>query len=141
MDDLDELLEEMLCKTYNQIINNEERILKSMGALSLKEFHTLDMVHNCERNACNSLGTIAQRLGITLSTCTINVDRLIQKGYLQKVKLNGDKRVSYISVTSNGLTLLKRRDILHHKVVRSAIKNLSASEKVALLSAVNKMDF
>lgn len=140
MDDLDELLEELLCKTYSQIISSEEQILKSINTLSLKEFHTLEVVHNCQRNECNSLGTIAQRLGITLSTCTINIDRLIEKGYLQKVKLNGDKRVSYINLTSTGLNALKKRDIMHHKVVKNAIKNLSASEKVALLSAVNKIE-
>ncbi len=140
MDNLDELLEEMLCKMYTQIINNENRILKSVSSLSQKEFQTLDMVFSCERNDCNTLGTIAQRLGITLSTCTINVDRLIEKGYLQKVKLNGDKRVSYISLTSTGLTALKKRDIMHHRVVNGAIKNLTSSEKVALLSAINKMD-
>lgn len=140
MDDLDELLEEMLSKTYMQIINTEERILKSMNVLSLKEFHTIDMISLCQRNECNTISTIAQRLGITLSTCTINIDRLIEKGYVRKVKLNGDKRVSYVNLTNTGLEILKRRDILHHKVIKDVIKSLKSSEKVALLSAVNKID-
>ena len=44
MGNLDELLEEMLLKGYSKVISSEEKILKSLDGLGLKEFNTLDAI-------------------------------------------------------------------------------------------------
>lgn len=143
MDDLEELLEEMLCKTYTKIIYSEEKILKDMigDRLSLKEFHTLDVIYDCMATKTNTSSTISKLLGITLSTFTINIDRLIAKGYVAKVKNDIDRRVSYISLTHEGNQIRKKHEILHKQAVTRAIKRLSTTEKVALLNAITKIEF
>ena len=100
-DNLEALLEECLCNAYTKIIYNEEKILKNMMgiSLSMKEYHTLDVVAELTRIGNNTISGIAQSLSITLSTCTINIDRLIEKGYLNKIKKSLDKRLSYIELT------------------------------------------
>ena len=142
MNELEEILIELLCKTYSKIIYNEEKILKDMigDKLSLKEFHTVDVIFETMATRTNTASNIAKRLGITQGTLTINIDRLIAKGYVNKVKNESDRRVTYIELTDDGHKIRQKHNIIHKKSVEDAIKNLSTSEKVALVNAVTKLE-
>lgn len=142
MEELEEILVELLCKTYNKIIYDEEKILKDMigDKLSLKEFHTIDVIYDTMANKTNTASNIAKLLGITQGTLTINVDRLIAKGYANKVKNDSDRRVTYIELTADGHNLRNKHNIIHKQLIEGAIKNLNTSEKVALVNAVTKLE-
>lgn len=141
MEELDEMLVNMLCVAYKKIIYNEEKILKDMmgESLSLKEFQTLDVVYETMLSKLNTAGTIAKRLGITMGTLSINVDRLIAKGYLNKVKKENDRRVTHIELTERGSQIRLKHDAMHKKFIREATTHLSSSEKAGLLSVVGKL--
>lgn len=143
MNELEEILTEVLSKAYLKIIYNEEKILKDMlgETLSVKEFHTLEVIFSAMQMGNNTASSIAGALGITLGTCTINIDRLIAKGLVHKVKKDGDKRVVYIELTEKGLQTHLKHIAMHKKTISSAISRLSMSEKVALMNAVNKLEF
>lgn len=139
---LDELLENLLCRAYTKIIYGEEKALKNIigNNLSLKEYHTLDIVDSLSKSNNNTISEISKYLSITLSTCTINVDRLIQKGYLNKIKKDLDKRVAYIELTERGRIAREQHENMHKLQVQNMVENLSLTEKVALFNAVNKLD-
>ncbi len=141
MEELDEMLVDMLCVAYKKIIYNEEKILKDMigESLSLKEFQTLDIVYETMLSKSNTASTIAKKLGITLGTLSINVDRLISKGYLHKVKNENDRRVSYVELTEKGLQIRLKHDAMHKKFIREATSHLSPSEKASLLTVTSKL--
>ena len=143
MDNLDELLEQILCKAYTKIIYSEEKILKDMigDKLSLKEFHTLYIIYHTSFNNTNTASNIAKLLGITQGTLTINIDRLIAKGYVNKVKQDSDRRITYINLTHEGNAIRQKHENMHLRSIRNAIKNLSAPEKVALMNAMNKIEY
>ena len=142
MDNLEEVLLEILCKAYSKIIYSEEKILKDMigETLSTKEFHTLDIIYSAMSSKNNTASTIASRLGITLGTCTTNIDRLIAKGLVHKVKNDSDRRVVYIELTEKGLQTHLKHVSMHKKVISKAIAKLSISEKVALMNAIGKLE-
>ncbi|MBE5739103.1 MAG: MarR family transcriptional regulator [Clostridiales bacterium] len=142
MDNLEEILVELLCKTYNKIIYHEEKILKDMigDSLSLKEFHTVDVIYDAMAQKTNTASNIAKALGITQGTLTINIDRLVSKGYVHKVKNENDRRVTYIELTAAGHQIRQKHNIIHKKLVEESIRNLSTSEKVALVNAITKLD-
>ena len=142
MDNLEELLVEILTKAHSRIIFNEERILKDMmgETLSIKEFHTLEIIYSTKASKTNTAGNIASRLGITLGTCTTNIDRLVAKGLVHKVKNDQDRRVVYIDLTEKGVQIHMKHISLHKKLITNAISRLSMTEKVALMNAVNKME-
>ncbi len=142
MEEVEEILVALLCKTYNKIIYDEEKILKDMigDKLSLKEFHTIDVIYDTMTNKTNTASNIAKILGITQGTLTINVDRLIAKGYANKVKNDNDRRVTYIELTADGHNLRNKHNIIHKQLIEDAIKNLNTSEKVALVNAVTKLE-
>ena len=142
MDNLDEILIEMLARAYSGIIYNEERILKDMlgDTLSIKEMHTMEVIYSTMRNKQNTAGSIARKLGITLGTCTTNIDRLIAKGLVSKIKNDKDRRVVYIELTDKGIQSYLKHVAMHKKIITGAINKLSSSEKVALFNAINKLD-
>ena len=92
------------------------------------------------RSKTNTASNIANILGITLGTLTTNIDRLIDKGYVYRDKSEKDKRITVINLTELGLSIRKKRELSHKKLVRTAIDKLSTSEKVALINAINKIE-
>lgn len=142
MDNLEEMLIEILSKIYGRILFSEEKILKDMigDTLSYKELHTLEVIHTAMSSKSNTASNIASRLGITLGTCTTNIDRLSAKGLVNKVKNDNDRRIVYIELTEKGLQTHFKHQSMHKKVITKAVDKLSTSEKVALLNAVSKMD-
>ena len=143
MDNLDEILVEILARAYSGIIYNEEKILKDMlgDTLSVKEMHTMEVIYSTMRNKQNTAGSIARKLGITLGTFTTNIDRLVAKGLVSKIKNEKDRRVVYIELTDKGIQVYLKHVAMHKKVINSAISKLTASEKVALFNAINKLEF
>ena len=141
-DNLENLLENALCDAYTKIIYKEEITLKNMVGitLSIKEYHTLDVVDYLTRTGNNTISDIAKALSITLSTCTINIDRLMEKGYLNKIKKVTDKRISYIELTEKGKMARQKHENMHRLQVQDAIKNLTLTEKVSLFNAINKLE-
>ena len=142
MDNLEEVLIEILSKIYSRIIFNEEKILKEMigETLSPKEFHTLDVIYSAMASKSNTASNIASRLGITLGTCTTNIDRLSAKGLVNKVKNDSDRRIVYIELTEKGMQTHLKHTSMHKKMIAKAVDKLTTSEKVSLMNAVSKMD-
>ena len=142
MDNLEEILVEMLAKAYSGIIYREEQFLKDMlgDTLSIKEMHTIEVIYSTMRNKQNTAGSIARKLGITLGTCTTNIDRLVSKGLVSKIKNEKDRRVVYIELTDKGIQAYLKHVAMHKKIITTAIGKLSASEKVALFNAINKLE-
>lgn len=141
MDNLDIILEEILLGVYSRVIANEEKLLKNLSQLGLKEFNTLDAIALSMKNKNNTANNIAKILGITPGTLTTNLDRLQEKGLIAKEKNTEDKRIVQITLTPIGSALRKKRESIHKKLINNAIKNLSTSEKVALMNALNKIEF
>lgn len=140
MDNLEQILEEILCKAYTKIIYHEEKILKALNGFTLKECHTIDVIYNTMRTKANTATNIAKILGITLGTLTTNIDRLCEKGYVSRDKSDKDKRITVINLTEDGLNLRKKHELSHKKLIRSAMDKLSTTEKVALINAINKLE-
>lgn len=141
MDNLDNILEEILKDNYLKIIKNEEKLLKNLGSLSLKECNTLDAIALAIKNKNNTANNIAKILGITPGTLTTNLDRLMDKGLIYKEKSIDDKRLVLIYLTPDGCGVRRKRENAHRKIIANAIENLSTPEKVALMGALNKLEF
>jgi len=92
-------------------------------------------------NGNNTASNIAKILGITQGTFTTNVDRLVSKGYVNKVKMDNDRRITYINLTQEGFNIRQKHENMHLRAVRNSVKNLSTTEKVALMTAMNKIIF
>lgn len=137
---MDDVIEQILTKSYSKIIENEEVILKKLSDITLKELRTLELIAKVEKNGGNTATKIASVLGITLGTLTANIDRLIKKGLVEKDKFVGDKRTTVIYLTAMGKKTLREYKNEHLKIVKSAMENLTDKEKVTIVSVMSKFD-
>lgn len=141
MEQLDEVLEKMMLQGFEKILANEESLLKTLGTLGVKEYHTLDTIWTLTKTKSNTANNIAKALNITAGTLTTNLQRLTDKGYVYKERDTMDKRVVYVYLTPAGVGLRRSRETAHKKLLRQALLRLSDSEKVALCSLLNKIEY
>lgn len=141
MEQLDEVLEKMMLQGFEKIFANEENLLKSLGPLGVKEYNTLDTIWALTKTKSNTANNIAKALNITAGTLTTNLQRLTDKGYVYKERDTMDKRVVYVYLTPTGIGLRRSRESAHKKLLRQALLRLSDSEKVALCSLLNKIEY
>ncbi len=141
MEQLDEVLEKMMLQGFEKILANEESLLKTLGTLGVKEYNTLDTIWKLTKTKSNTANNIAKALNITAGTLTTNLQRLTDKGYVYKERDTMDKRVVYVFLTPTGVGLRRSRETAHKKLLRQALLRLSDSEKVALCSLLNKIEY
>ena len=141
MEQLDEVLEKMMIQGFEKILANEESLLKTLGTLGVKEYNTLDTIWTLTKTKSNTANNIAKALNITAGTLTTNLQRLTDKGYVYKERDTMDKRVVYVYLTPTGVGLRRSRETAHKKLLRQALLRLSDSEKVALCSLLNKIEY
>ena len=94
----------------------EEESVKgsSFENLSLKEVHTLVAVGS---GRPKTMTNVATTLGISVSTLTTAVNKLVKKGYMERFRDENDKRIVRLSLTENGRTVIRKHEEYHDQVV------------------------
>jgi DNA-binding MarR family transcriptional regulator len=72
---------------------------------------------------------LAARMGVTVSTMSIAVDRLVRQGYVVRARSEGDGRVRHIRLTPSGERLRNAQKALDPRLVRAMLSRLSPSER------------
>jgi DNA-binding MarR family transcriptional regulator len=79
------------------------------------------------------MSAIADRLGVTLSTGSGLVDRLVEHGLLERRHDDTDRRHVSVSASSAGAALMERTRELNSRRMRSLVAALSEDDLVALV--------
>jgi DNA-binding MarR family transcriptional regulator len=75
-----------------------------------------------------SYGDLARQFGISKPSVTAIVDKLIQKGYLERVQSDADRRVFHVHLTEKGSQLSAAHNAVHAKIARQMSEALSDAE-------------
>lgn len=86
------VVNELLVKIFNEILQIEEKTLKNghFSDLSVREMHTIEAIGRKEKRM---MSEVAQDLGITVGTLTTSINRLIKKEYVERSRIEEDRRV------------------------------------------------
>ena len=108
----EEILNKLLVQLFNDILHIEEKAIKSTGIdnLSITEIHTIDAI-GTEGN--KTMGEIANNLRITVGTLTTAINRLIKKGYVERKRIEEDRRVVIVNLTESGQKVFDSHNIFH----------------------------
>jgi MarR family transcriptional regulator, organic hydroperoxide resistance regulator len=74
------------------------------------------------------------------STITPLINKLLELGYIIKVKDEKDKRVTYIILTEKGKEIKGKYNTISNEVYNTAYKNFSEEEKEIFLKLLKKMN-
>ena len=134
-------LNEVIVDTYRSILRVEENILKRSDQtdLSISEIHMLEAVGK-GKDRRRTISELAEVLNITLPSVTVAINKLMKKGYVEKVRGEEDGRIVYVSLTRQGRRIDSAHRYFHESMVRSIIRDMTESEMQALYKGVMKLD-
>lgn len=141
MKPFEEQLNEVIVDTYRSILRVEENILKRSDQtdLSISEIHMLEAVGK-GKDRRGTISELAEVLNITLPSVTVAINKLMKKGYVEKVRGEEDGRIVYVSLTRQGRRIDSAHRYFHESMVRSIIRDMTESEMQALYKGVMKLD-
>lgn len=138
MDKSTTVINELLVDLFNDILQIEEKSLKNapISDLSITEIHTLTAIGMHEQK---TMSEIAQSLNITVGTLTTAINRLIKKGYVERKRIEEDRRVVLVNTTKKGKLALRLHDRFHYEMVHTAIEGLNPDEETVLIRSLEKL--
>ncbi|MDP4152041.1 MAG: MarR family transcriptional regulator [Bacillota bacterium] len=132
-------INELLVEIFNDVLTIEQNSLQSgfFQDLSITEMHTIEAIGMYESR---SMTEVASQLKITVGTLTTAINRLVKKGYVERHRIEEDRRVVQIALTKRGKLAYRVHNKFHSDMVRDLITTLSEEEEVLLLSALGKLN-
>ncbi|MPM11755.1 hypothetical protein SDC9_58106 [bioreactor metagenome] len=133
------VVNELLVKIFNEILQIEEKTLRSghFSDLSVREMHTIETIG---RKNQRMMSEVAQDLGITVGTLTTSINRLIKKGYVDRKRIEEDRRVVLVELTKKGKVAHRLHDRFHNEMVKTMMDGLSEDEKEVLINSLEKLN-
>jgi len=130
-------LNELLVNVFNYILNIESLNLKNQGVrLSMNEVHILEAIYNTDPPIMTN---VANRLLITVGTLTTAIDRLVDKGYVERYQSEEDRRKVYLKLTEKGLKTKAIHDSFHNDMIENVIKDMHIDENSELIIALENI--
>lgn len=133
----EEILNKLLVQLFNDILHIEEKAIKSTGIdnLSITEIHTIDAI-GTEGN--KTMGEIANNLRITVGTLTTAINRLIKKGYVERKRVEEDRRVVLVNLTEKGEEAFKIHKSFHDEMIKVILEEFQGEDLDVLSRILNK---
>ena len=75
------------------------------------------------------LSQLASHMGVTVSTMSIAVDRLVRQGYVVRDRAEADARVRHVRLTPAGERLRAAQKVLEPRLVRALLSHLSPADR------------
>ena len=97
----EDVLNSLLVDLFNDILKIEGSVLKAgeFSDLSVTEMHIIEAI-GCDREM--TMTEVARDLEITVGTLTTAINRLIKKEYVERRRIEEDRRVVLIKLTGKG---------------------------------------
>lgn len=132
-------INELLVQLFNDVLQIEEKSLKEgvISDLSITEIHTIEAIGMYTER---SMSEVAQMLKITVGTLTTAINKLIKKEYVERKRIEEDRRVVLVKLTKKGKLAYRIHEKFHHDMVNTAIDGLSEEEEKILISSLNKIN-
>ncbi len=126
-----------LLYTENWIMDKINLELKSHD-ISIQQFNVLRILKGQKGNPAN-LCTIQERMVSKMSNTTRLVDKLINKGYVQRVTCESNRRKVEITITQEGKLFLEKVSPLMNAFETKITSGLSKEDLITLNELLNKL--
>ena len=133
------ILNELLVQLFNDILQIEEKSLKNgpLSDLSVTELHTIEAIGMYKER---TMTEVAQDLKITVGTLTTAINKLIKKGYVDRKRIEEDRRVVLIHLTKKGKLAYRIHEKFHNDMINETISGLREDEEEILISSIERLN-
>jgi MarR family transcriptional regulator, organic hydroperoxide resistance regulator len=106
---------------------------QSGAVLSSHQASVLDHLDEIEPTA---LAELAAHMGVTASTMSITVERLVRGGYVSRIRDLDDTRRVQLRLTESGVRIKSEKSVLDPERVRAMLANLTREERRRALAGL-----
>ena len=99
----------------------------------------LNIMYSLQRNGEMTMSRLADVLGVSLSSATGLVDRIEERGYIERTRVPEDRRVVLVHVTEAGTRMLQENDALSDELMRDVLARLDPAELPVIARAVGEV--
>jgi DNA-binding MarR family transcriptional regulator len=113
---------------------SSERVLR-LG-ISMAQLHIL---YTLQRHGQMPMSRLAELLNVSLSNATGLIDRIEERGFVERSGVPEDRRIVLIRVTAAGERMLSEIDALSDELLRSVLEHLDRSKLAGVGQAVGAL--
>ncbi|MEF2229456.1 MAG: MarR family transcriptional regulator [Pseudodesulfovibrio sp.] len=131
----DQHLTHLIVEFHEKLSSWEASVVEGKG-LTTTQMHTLEIlgVHGPLR-----MKELAERLGVTTGTLTIQTDRLEAKDLVRRVPHPTDRRSNVIEMTGTGHALFKEHNRHHLDLTREITADMDDQQREVLAACMEKI--
>lgn len=137
--EIERVLNRLLVQLFGDILKIEEKSLQEgeLIDLSVTEIHIIEAIGV---DIGRTMSEVANDLRVTVGTLTTAINRLIKKGYVERKRIEQDRRVVLINLTEKGGLAHEQHAKFHDEMIRGAIDGMSIDEELVLISSLDKIN-
>lgn len=126
----------VFCTTVNELL---ERSLAaaSDGEVVLSQVRLLLLISRPDQ--CYKVTDVAEFLGVTNAAASRSIDRLVQRGLVDRTTSEADRRAVDLSLTRKGASLLDRFEEARYQELWRALGELPEEELLAAVSLLDRL--
>ena len=96
----------------------------------------LNIMYTLQRNGVMTMSRLADVLGVSVSSATGLVDRMEERGYIERTRVAEDRRIVNVRVTETGTRMIQENDALSDELMRDVLGRLDPVELPVIARAV-----
>jgi DNA-binding MarR family transcriptional regulator len=100
-----------------------ERLVRQ--GVSMTQLHVMSLI---ERHGEMPMSRVAETLDVSLSNATGIVDRMEERGFVERVRVADDRRVVLVRVTDDGRRILDEVEVLKDDLLGAILDRLSPTQ-------------
>jgi len=131
-----EELNHSIIEFYDKLSSWEQSVVKGKH-FSLAQTHTIEVLGN---HGAMRMKELANKLGITTGTLTVQVDKLVNAGFIKRCPHHSDRRSILVDLTDAGQCFYHEHDDLHLALTQDITANLDKNERAILFTCLSKMN-
>lgn len=133
-----EELNSELVDVFNNVMWIEEAALKQsdFSDITLKDMHTIDAISMYSEKSASQ---VAKMIHLTPSAMTTAIDKLVDKGYVERRRSNTDRRVVRLGLTHKGRVVYRAHQVFHRDLAHNLLKDMQPTEIAAVKRAIHNL--
>lgn len=134
----------MSLERVNTVIEDFTKLFYETESLALKqgikcltttELHVIEAIGNQSL----SMNNLSDKLGITMGTATVAINKLSNKGFITRKRSDNDRRKVFVSLSKKGEDALTYHNNFHKMIISSITKNIETENLEIFTTVFNKI--
>ncbi|HEY4399138.1 MAG TPA: MarR family transcriptional regulator [Lactobacillaceae bacterium] len=130
-----EQLNESLVEVFDNVMWMEEAALRrsDFADISIKDMHTIAAISMYDEKSASQ---VASMMRLTPSAMTTAIDKLVDKGYVERRRSTTDRRVVRLGLTHKGRVVFRAHQGFHRDLSRHLLDDMSEQEATIVQKAL-----